>query len=94
MFLHIGDNEIVTTSKLIGIFSIETMREREGNRRLEARARAESRWFKISGKEDRSVALIDGNEFVVSPISVATLAKRLRHIELNFERGTHDQGER
>lgn len=94
MFLHIGDNEIVTTARLIGIFPIETLRGRDGNRKVEARAKRESRWFKISGKEDRCVVLTDRDEYIVSPVSVATLGKRLKRLELNFERGNHDDGAR
>ena len=99
MFLHIGDNEIVATARVIGIFPIETMRGRDANRRLEARARRASRWFKTSAKEDRSVVLTDRDEYLVSPVSAATLAKRLERLELNFEkptqeRGSHDDGAR
>ena len=85
MFLHIGENEIITLKDVVGIFSTELIENNKGNRMVKNRARGESRWFKVSGKEDKSVVLTERNEYIVSPISVSTLRKRVKNFHLNFD---------
>lgn len=90
VYLHIGENEIVATDNIIGIFSLDMMSRCKQNRVIEKQARRESRWFKISRNPDRAVVLTTRNEYILSPISVATLRRRLTDITANFS-GMEDE---
>ena len=90
MFLHIGENEIVTIKDIIGVFSVDLMEKNKNNRKVKKKARSESRWFKVSRKNDKSMVLTQRDEYIISPISVSTLRKRITNFDLNF--GKNERG--
>lgn len=87
MFLHIGNNRIISTKDLIGIFDIEKTSVSKLTRDYLNNAGKQNRIIYVSYDLPKSFAVCfdeNLNETVyVSPISAATLLKRLKENRIN-----------
>lgn len=78
MFIHIGNNILVSDRKCVGIFNIETLKLSE-----------ENKWIlKKTGDNDKMVSLDIDNNIVASEVSSFTIMKRItiKEDELSWSR--------
>ena len=78
MFIHIGNNILVSDRKCVGIFNIETLKLSE-----------ENNWIlKNTGDNDKMVSLDIDNNIVASEVSSFTIMKRItiKEDELSWSR--------
>lgn len=78
MFIHIGNNILVSDRKCVGIFNIETLKLSE-----------ENKWIlKNTGDNDKMVSLDIDNNIVASEVSSFTIMKRItiKEDELSWSR--------
>ena len=71
MYIHIGDNKQVSSTKLIGIFNIESLRLSADNADL----------LKNINEDDKLLAVNVKNEIICSRVSPYTVIKRASIIE-------------
>ena len=71
MYIHIGDNKQVSTTKLVGIFNIESLKLSDDNADL----------LKGAADDDELLAVNIKNEIVYSKVSPYTVIKRALIIE-------------
>lgn len=67
MFIHIGNKEIVSDDKVIGIFNVDTMELSDLN----------EEYLDEVKKDTKSVIIDDDDEVIVSKVSSYTLIKRI-----------------
>ena len=81
MFMHIGNDVNVKTSRIIGVFDIDTASYGKGTKLFLEKMQKSGRVLTISPDLPRSVILADDEsgtdvQLFVSPISSATIYKR------------------
>ena len=84
MFLHIGQNTVVSTDAVVGIFDIETASVGEITRQCLSRAEEELRVTNVSQDLPKSfVVCLDegGMRVYISQFSTATLRRRTGFVE-------------
>lgn len=67
MFIHIGNNVLISDRKCIGIFNTDTLKESEINRWI----------IEKTGSEDKVVAIDEDNNITGSAVSPFTVIKRI-----------------
>ena len=69
MYLHIGNNFIINTKNVIGIFNLDTIKRNENNKKIKV----------CKEKEKSSILYKKENEIIeyITNISTTTLAKRI-----------------
>lgn len=87
MYLHIGDNEIISTEKIIGIFSLSYYLKAKENLINYKKLQAGNMIRKISKRKSKSLILLTGGSYIESSISTMTLAKRLVQYQSNILNG-------
>lgn len=80
MYLHLGQDYLVKTRDIIGIFDIDTATVAKNTRLFLKRAETEGAVVPLSGEIPKSFILTDfpTPTVYISPISAATLKKRCR----------------
>ena len=79
MYLHIGDNRMIPTGSIIGLFDLETATIGRATRTLLGRMEKEKKVVTVGREMPRSFLLAGSGDEVrlyVSPISAATLIRR------------------
>ncbi|HNX13710.1 MAG TPA: DUF370 domain-containing protein [Oscillospiraceae bacterium] len=81
MFTHIGNDVNVKTSRIIGVFDIDTASYGKGTKLFLEKMQKSGRVLSVSSDLPRSVILADDEsgsdvQLFVSPISAATIYKR------------------
>ncbi len=77
MFLHIGENEVISAKDIVGFFAIKQFLKSKDNIALYKEMNAKNKVSKTSDKKSKSILLLKNGEYAESCISVSTLAKRL-----------------
>jgi len=77
MYIHIGNREVISDKKAIGIFNTETMLLSENN----------SRYFKYIEPDHKSITINKFNHVLSSKISSYTIIKRVQKNDEVFNRG-------
>jgi len=77
MFLHIGNNEVISAKDIIGIFSIKQFLKSKENLINYKNLVAKNRIAKNSEKNSKSLILLKNGDYVESCISASTLSKRM-----------------
>ncbi len=78
MFIHLGENTVITDNKIIGIFDMDTSTVNKATRDYLSRAEKEKRVKYVSYDLPKSFVVTDETVYV-SPINTATLNKRARN---------------
>ena len=84
MYLHLGQDTVVKSGDIIGVFDIESSTVNKDTRRFLARCETEKRVVNVTDDLPKAVVLCDGGSgnngerLYVSQISPATLLKRAR----------------
>lgn len=84
MYLHLGQNTVVRTSDIIGIFDIENSSLSRSTRRYLAQAEKQGKVVNVSMELPKSFVVCEekeGTRVYISQISSATLKKRTGYIE-------------
>ncbi len=76
MYLHIGENSVITTDKIIGIFDIDTSTVNKATRDYLALAEKNKKTVNVSYDLPKSFIVTD-EKIYISPINTATLLKRV-----------------
>lgn len=77
MYLHICDNEIISSRNIVGIFSYRQFMRSKDNVSCYKRLAEANRIRKPSKRPSKCIILLLNGECVESSISVSTLSKRL-----------------
>ena len=80
MYLHVGQNTVIRTGEIIGIFDMETSTLSQTTRQVLARAEKEGKVVNVSMKMPKSFLLCQNEKgemtCYITQISTATLLKR------------------
>ena len=75
MFIHLGENTVISDSEIIGIFDMDTSTVNKATRDYLSRAEKEKRVEYVNYELPKSFIVTD-NKVYVSPVNTATLNKR------------------
>ncbi|MEZ7892907.1 MAG: DUF370 domain-containing protein [Candidatus Wallbacteria bacterium] len=89
MYLHIGDNKIISTENVMGIFSLSHFLKAKENVINYKRLTESKKIKKISSRKSKSLILMDNGHYIESSISVMTLSKRIRNYNQNIKDGVY-----
>lgn len=81
MFLHIGEDTVITDKEIIGIFDIDTSTVNKATRDYLAKAEKEKRVRYVNYDLPKSF-IVTHECIYISPINTATLNKRANHKHL------------
>lgn len=84
MFIHLGNDVVVNSKKIVGIFDIENTTTGKNTSKILEKATKENRVVTVSFEMPKSfvVCMEKGKEIIyISQISVATLRKRAGNIK-------------
>lgn len=84
MYLHLGQNTVVRTSDIVGIFDIENSSLGKSTRRYLSEAEKQGKVVNVSMELPKSFVVCEereGTKVYISQISSATLRKRTGYIE-------------
>ncbi|MCL2082221.1 MAG: DUF370 domain-containing protein [Oscillospiraceae bacterium] len=76
MYLHIGQNAILQTQDIIGIFDLDNSSRGKDTRNLLAKSEREGKVYASGGALPRSFVLLADGAVYLTPISTATIVKR------------------
>lgn len=77
MFIHLGDDKLITDKGVIGIFDIDTSTVNKATRDFLAKAEKEKRVEYVNYDLPKSFVVTDEKVYV-SPINTSTLNKRIK----------------
>ena len=77
MFIHLGENTVVTDREIIGIFDMDTSTVNKATRDYLAFAEKNGRVKYVNYELPKSFVVTDGTVYV-SPVNTATLYKRAK----------------
>ena len=77
MYLHVGQETMVNTREIIGIFDLDTASLSKKTRETLARAQKENRVIDTGPELPRSFILAEPSVFYISQLSTATLKGRV-----------------
>ncbi|MBQ9228079.1 MAG: DUF370 domain-containing protein [Eubacterium sp.] len=77
MFIHLGENTVVTDREIIGIFDMDTSTVNKATRDYLALAEKNGRVKYVNYELPKSFVVTDGTVYV-SPVNTATLYKRAK----------------
>ena len=77
MYLHLGQETVLRTGEILGVFDLDTATLSRHTRDFLARAEREGRVTNVSPELPKSFIVTWGGRVFVSQISAATLKKRL-----------------
>ncbi len=75
MFIHLGENTVISDSEIIGIFDMDTSTVNKATRDYLSRAEKEKRVIYVNYDLPKSFIITDSRVYV-SPLNTATLNKR------------------
>ena len=81
MFIHLGENTVISDSEIIGIFDMDTSTVNKATRDYLSRAEKEKRVIYVNYDLPKSFIITDSRVYV-SPLNTATLNKRAE--KLNY----------
>ncbi len=79
MFIHLGENTVISDSEIIGIFDMDTSTVNKATRDYLSRAEKEKRVIYVNYDLPKSFIITDSRVYV-SPLNTATLNKRAEKI--------------
>lgn len=77
MFIHLGEDTVITDKNIIGIFDIDTSTVNKATRDYLTKAEKEKRVEYVNYDLPKSFVVTDDKIFI-SPINTGTLLKRIR----------------
>ncbi|MCC8016175.1 MAG: DUF370 domain-containing protein [Clostridiales bacterium] len=77
MYLHIGEDVVINSKKIIGIFDMDTSTVNKATRNFLAKAEKENKIIYVSYDLPKSF-VVSEDKIYVSPLNTATLLKRTR----------------
>lgn len=77
MYLHIGDETVVNSKKVIGIFDMDTSTVNKATRDYLEKAEKENKIFYVNLELPKSFVVTE-DKIYVSPLNTSTLLKRTR----------------
>lgn len=77
MYLHLGQNTVITTDKIIGIFDIDTTTISAKSRYYLSKAEKEGRVINVSTELPKSFVVTEDGTVYISQLSVSTLENRI-----------------
>lgn len=77
MYLHLGENTVITTDKIIGIFDMDTSTVNKATREYLSLAEKENKIVYVSYELPKSF-IVTADKIYVSPINTNTLLKRAK----------------
>lgn len=81
MYLHLGQNTVITTEKIVGMFDIETTTVSKKTRDFLSSAEKEKKVFYVSSELPKSFIVCSDGKVYISQISVSTLMKRTKEMK-------------
>lgn len=75
MFIHLGENTVITDDKIIGIFDMDTSTVNKATRDYLSKAEKTGRVEYVNFELPKSFIVTDGKVYI-SPINTSTLNKR------------------
>lgn len=78
MFIHLGEDTVITDKGILGIFDIDTSTVNKATRDYLARAEREKQVTYVNYDLPKSFVVTDDGVYV-SPINTATLFKRIKN---------------
>ncbi len=78
MFVHIGNNRIVSERRIVGLFDIDTTSRSEATKRLLSEAEKEGRLSLCDDGLPKTFLLTDDDGVYFTRISAKTIAERIR----------------
>lgn len=78
MFLHLGEDTVITDKGIIGIFDIDTSTVNKATRDYLAKAEKEKRVVYVNYDLPKSFVVTDDCIYI-SPINTSTLLRRINH---------------
>lgn len=82
MYLHLGQNTVITTDKIVGIFDIDNTTVSKKTRDYLSQAENDGKVIYVSGELPKSFIVCEDKTVYISQISSSTLLKRT-HIKTN-----------
>ncbi|RUS48777.1 extracellular matrix regulator RemB [Cohnella sp. AR92] len=79
MYIHLGGEKIIRTSRVVAIFDISIESSSKLSRQFVAQAR-KNRDVEVIGEEDPKSIVVTEERVYYSPISTSTLKKRAHHL--------------
>lgn len=76
MYLHLGEDTVITDEKIIGIFDMDTSTVNKATRDYLSKAEQDKKIVYVNYDLPKSFVVTD-NKIYVSPINTATLNKRI-----------------
>ena len=89
MYLHLGQETVIKTSDIIGIFDLDNTTISKGTKKLLAKAQQEGQVINVTDELPKTFVLcsgVSGNKVYISQISSATLRKRTKYIKDIFRK--------
>ncbi|MCD7873025.1 MAG: DUF370 domain-containing protein [Clostridiales bacterium] len=77
MYLHIGEDVVINSKKIIGIFDMDTSTVNKATRDFLSKAEKENKIIYVSYDLPKSF-VVSEDKIYVSPLNTATLLKRTR----------------
>ena len=77
MYLHLGQNTVVTHDEILGIFDLDNTTVSKKTRDYLSKAEKDGRVVYVSNELPKSFIVCSDSTIYISQISVATLLKRL-----------------
>lgn len=78
MYLHLGQNTVVTTDTIVGIFDIDTTTISAKSRDYLAKAEKEGKVVNVSTELPKSFVVTEDGMVYISQLSVSTLENRIQ----------------
>lgn len=81
MFLHLGEDTVITDDNIIGIFDIDTSTVNKATRDYLSKAEKDKRVFYVNYDLPKSFVVTD-DKIYISPVNTGTLNKRANKLSL------------
>ncbi len=80
MYLHLGQNTVVTHDEILGIFDIDNTTVSKNTRDYLSKAEKDGRIIYVSNELPKSFIVCENKKVYISQISSSTLLKRMKSI--------------
>lgn len=82
MFLHLGEDTVITDKNIIGIFDMDTSTVNKATRDYLNKAQKDGRVVYVNYDLPKSFVVMD-SEVYISPVNTGTLSKRAKKLSLS-----------
>ena len=76
MYLHIGQDTVLNTNEIIGVFDLDNASQAKDTRNLLHRCEQENLIHSMNDTLPRSFVILDSGQVYLTPVSSGTIARR------------------